>query len=277
MAIIFSELLKGAKKKLEKVFKRELSKFDISWWQEKKLKHSNAGKIQTHVYKGKYRILFTDPRSFLHTVNELFIDEIYKFETSNKTPYIIDCGAYIGTSILYFKTNYPTAKILAFEPDEDNFEILSKNVNSWSFDNVEVINKAIWENNEPINFESKGEMSGSIQTDASQSSKNNLVKTQRLFDLLDVKIDLLKIDIEGAEYEVIKDCDSKLKNVEKLFIEYHSNYDQLHKLNLILNILLKNNFYYYIKEAGATYKWPFYEKQTIYSFDVQLNIFAFRR
>jgi FkbM family methyltransferase len=277
MSIIFSELIKGAQKKLEKVFKRELSRFDISWWQEKKLKHSSAGEIQQHIYKNKFKILFRNPKSFLLTVKELFIDEIYKFETLNKNPYIIDCGAYIGTSVLYFKTNYPSSKILAFEPDKNNFKILNQNAISWNFDNVEIINKAIWINNNSINFDSKGEMSGSINLIESQNQKANLVQTQRLCDLLDVKIDLLKIDIEGAEYEVIKDCESKLKNVEKLFIEYHGNYDEMHKLNSILNTLLANNFCYYIKEAGITYKWPFFEKKTIYDFDVQLNIFAFRR
>ena len=85
-------------------------------------------------------------------------------------------------------------------------------------------------------------MSGSINLIESQNQKANLVQTQRLCDLLDVKIDLLKIDIEGAEYEVIKDCESNLKNVEKLFIEYHGNYDEMHKLNSILNTLLANNF-----------------------------------
>jgi len=277
MSIIFSELIKGAQKKLEKVFKRELSRFDISWWQEKKLKHSSAGEIQQHIYKNKFKILFRNPKSFLHTVKELFIDEIYKFETLNENPYIIDCGAYIGTSVLYFKTNYPSSKILAFEPDKNNFKILNQNAISWNFDNVEIINKAIWINNNSINFDSKGEMSGSINLIESQNQKANLVQTQRLCDLLDVKIDLLKIDIEGAEYEVIKDCESNLKNVEKLFIEYHGNYDEMHKLNSILNTLLANNFCYYIKEAGITYKWPFFEKKTIYDFDVQLNIFAFRR
>ena len=112
-----AEVVKGIKKRIFKEFNRPYSKFNISWLKEKRLKHSNPGQKYTHLYKNKYLIEFTDPKAFMYSVKELFIDEIYKFNPENNTPYIIDCGAYIGTSVLFFKDNYPDAKILAFEPD----------------------------------------------------------------------------------------------------------------------------------------------------------------
>jgi len=275
MSFQITELIKGVEKRLKKPFLNKFSPFDINWLKEKRLKHSITSKVQSHLYRGKYRIFFKDPKSFLHTVDELFIDQIYKFRTNNPSPYIIDCGAYIGTSILYFKTNYPNSKILAFEPDKENFDLLNKNINNWKVEDVNIINKAIWINNEIISFEEKGEMSGKIQT-SNQSSNFKQVKAQRLFDLLDKKIDFLKIDIESAEYEVLKDSSSRLNNVQNLFIEYHGMYNEMYKLNDILKILESCNFYFYIKEAGETYKMPFWEESTIYDFDVQLNIFAFR-
>ena len=278
MPLSYKELYKGAQNTLKKIFERKLSKFDIGWFQEKVLKHSHTGGILKHKYKDKYEIQFRDPQAFLHSVNEIFIDEIYKFETNISSPIIIDCGANIGMSILYFKSNYPNSKILAFEPDEENFRLLNANLNNWKFDDVEIKCNATWINNENVIFNSKGELAGKIETNKSDNKdeSNKIIQAKRLKDLIKNQVDLLKIDIEGAEYEVMKDCDNNLINVEKIFIEFHSNYNEIFKLNEILNILVKNNFYYYIKEAGVTYKWPFAENKTKYDYDVQLNIFALK-
>ena len=67
--------------------------------------------------------------------------------------------------------------------------------------------------------------------------KNN-VRCVRLNDLLNEEIDFLKIDIEGAELPVLKDCSDNLKNVKNLFVEYHGKYDEMFKLNEILEILV---------------------------------------
>ena len=107
-------------------------------------------------------------------------------------------------------------------------------------------------------------------------NENQKTKSVRLRDLLVEKIDFLKIDIEGAEYEVLVDCEDKLSYVENLFIEYHGNYNEMYKLNKILDILIKNDFKYYIKEAGVTFEHPFYDRENIYDFNIQLNIFAFK-
>ena len=80
-------------------------------------------------------------------------------------------------------------------------------------------------------------------------NNKKIVKCVRLKDLLNEEIDFLKIDIEGAEFAVLKDCSDNLKNIKNLFVEYHGKYDEMFKLNEILEILLQNNFKYYIKEG----------------------------
>jgi len=280
MNLNLRDLYNGVKSKFSKLLLNPYSNFNINWIVQKKLKHSKPNKEYTHLYKNKYLIHFNDPRSFLYTVKELFLDEIYKFNPLNDAPYIIDCGAYIGTSILYFKTNYPNAKILAFEPDNINLKLLNKNLSNWNFKNVEIQDKAVWINNDILLFKTDGNMASKIiGPNKNKSNSNSLIETKsiRLKDLLDVKTDFLKLDIEGAEYEVIKDCSEKLGNVQNLFIEYHGNYDEMYKLNEILNIVLENKFKYYIKEASSIYNQPFCKTINKYNFDVQLNIFAFRR
>ena len=277
MKLNIIELVIGIRKRLDIIFYRPFSKFDISWFQEKILKHANSGIEYSHLYKNRYKIIFKDPKAFLYSVKELFVEEIYKFKAQDDTPYIIDCGSYIGTSILFFKTQYPNAKILAFEPDNSNFELLNNNIKKWDLKDIEIQNAAIWINNLGVNFIADGNMASKIdESNNTAHNENQKTKSVRLKDLLTEKIDFLKIDIEGAEYEVLVDCESKLSFVENLFIEYHGNYNEMYKLNKILNILIENNFKYYIKEAGVTFEHPFYDRENIYDFDTQLNIFAFK-
>ena len=277
MKLNIIEFVIGIRKRLDIIFYRPFSKFDISWFQEKLLKHANSGIEYSHLYKNRYKIIFKDPKAFLYSVKELFVEEIYKFKAQDDTPYIIDCGSYIGTSILFFKTQYPNAKILAFEPDNSNFELLNNNIKNWDLKDIEIQNAAIWIDNLGVNFIADGNMASKIdESNNTAHNENQKTKSVRLKDLLTEKIDFLKIDIEGAEYEVLVDCESKLSFVENLFIEYHGNYNEMYKLNKILNILIENNFKYYIKEAGVTFEHPFYDRENIYDFDTQLNIFAFK-
>ena len=277
MKLNIIELVIGIRKRLDIIFYRPFSKFDISWFQEKLLKHANSGIEYSHLYKNRYKIIFKDPKAFLYSVKELFVEEIYKFKAQDDTPYILDCGSYICTSILFFKTQYPNAKILAFEPDNSNFELLNNNIKNWDLKDIEIQNAAIWIDNLGVNFIADGNMASKIdESNNTAHNENQKTKSVRLKDLLTEKIDFLKIDIEGAEYEVLVDCESKLSFVENLFIEYHGNYNEMYKLNKILNILIENNFKYYIKEAGVTFEHPFYDRENIYDFDTQLNIFAFK-
>jgi hypothetical protein len=63
------------------------------------------------------RIDFVDSVSFLHGYQEIFEEECYSFNASSSYPFIIDCGSNIGLSIIYFKRQYPNARIIGFEPD----------------------------------------------------------------------------------------------------------------------------------------------------------------
>lgn len=89
------------------------------------------------------------------------------------------------------------------------------------------------------------------------------------------KVDFLKIDIEGAEYEVIKDCENELKNIDFLFIEYHSMPEKGQNLHEILEIVHRTGFKYHIKEA-YTSKHPFMERNLNFGMDLQLNIFCYK-
>ncbi|NCU05929.1 MAG: FkbM family methyltransferase, partial [Chitinophagaceae bacterium] len=126
-----------------------------------------------------------------------------------------------------------------------------------------------------LQFTDTGTMGSSISQ--TETEKTITIEGKRLKDLLIKKIDFLKIDIEGAEYAVLKDIEPSLKNVQNLFVEYHGNYDQNKELTEIFSLLVKNGFNYYIKEATSIYDYPLTrEKKNATPFDVQLNIFCTR-
>ncbi len=89
---------------------------------------------RTHRLFGR-DLSFLSSTELLHGLKEIFLDEIYKQNLPSK-PYIIDCGANIGLSVIYMKRFFPGAEIIAFEPDEQNFKFLEENVRSFGFSGV---------------------------------------------------------------------------------------------------------------------------------------------
>jgi FkbM family methyltransferase len=269
-------LLGGIRYRIEKQFHRPYRVFDIGWFEEKQLKHRTDRKLKEHVFRDRYTVSFRDAPEFLVSIDELFVKEFYKFRPDTDRPRIIDCGSYIGTSILYFKINYPGAIVTGFEPDFANFSLLQRNLDNWAFADTSAVNAAIWIDNNGITFSSAGNMSSSIVRQGARQDSGEKVKTVRLSDLLDGTIDFLKIDIEGAELPVLKDCAGKLQHVRNLFIEYHGKYERSSELNEILDILSQQGFRYCIREGGVVHPRPFWDKITSYEYDMLLNIFAFR-
>ena len=241
-------------------------------------KLSNFNKYQKSLKSicfDNHEIYFLSPYWFLHSLKEIYIEEVYKFNADKEEPVIIDCGANIGLSILYFKNLYQKAKIIAFEPDPHIMTLLKKNIAVYQYDDVKLINAAVWTEETNILFYSEGSVGGKIDFNASTKSNQVEVPTIRLKDYLHSKVDFLKIDIEGAEYDVLKDCRELLNNVEHLFIEYHVERDKPQYLHEILEWVNAAGFIYYIREAQNNMSYPFLKSYDDY-YQMQLNVFCYR-
>lgn len=266
-------VLIGIKKKLFALKNNPLEKIGINWWQVRLLKNLPENQLNDITLWGHSFTCF-GKHELIHGIGEIFLDEIYKTELPSNAK-IIDCGAHIGISVLYFKKICPSASIIAFEPDEKNFELLQKNVSSYKLKDVTLLQEAVWTETKEISFHSDGSMSSKINLD-SQEDALSKVKAVRLHDIIDSEINFLKLDIEGAEYDVLKDIAPKLHLISNLFIEYHGKFNQNPELIEILEILQDAKYLFYIKEASNVYKTPFLRENNASNYDVQLNIFAFR-
>lgn len=221
-----------------------------------------------------HKINFNAPFWFLHSVDEIFVQEVYKFLSHKKTPCIIDCGANIGLSVLYFKSRNINANILAIEADPAIFSSLKNNIEVYNYKGIELMNAAVWKEDTILNFTSEGSVGGKIENINIPGAIQ--ITAVRLRKYLNQKIDFLKIDIEGAEYEVLKDCREVLGNVENLFIEYHCLQNEHQKLHEILQWITEAGFKYYIKEAWNNMSHPFVKTYNDY-YQMQLNVFCYRQ
>ena len=264
---------KGIRLNLKRLASNPYKKINLNWFKIKYYKHLPAGKKQTHLVFGK-PLYFTDSIQLVNGLEEIFMKEMYRQELK-ANPYVIDCGANIGLSIIYMKRQYPNAEIIAFEPDETNFHLLAKNVSSFGYGDVSLRKEAVWVKNTRLQFSSQGSMTSKIETTASTGIIE--VNAVRLRDFLEREVDFLKIDIEGAEYKVLCDIADKLHHVKNMFLEYHGTFVQNKELTNVFEMISAAGFNYYIKEAATLFDYPFQRiKKSDIGYDVQLNIFCFR-
>ena len=205
-----------------------------------------------------YTIEYTDQKEFEIIKKEIFKNQIYAIDLDNKEPIIIDAGAHIGLSIVFFKLLYPNSKITAFEPNPLLAPILEKNMNANAIDNVGIINKALdtQDGSKSFYIDNDGTWlsTGSYLPNAWKGiSKTQEIKveTTNAIDAFESvlqknksdKIDLLKMDIEGYEYTLLKylNKNNKLSLIKNLIFEYHpSSKNNLGRLMELLDIMSKN-------------------------------------
>lgn len=219
-------------------------------------------------------IQLVDAASSIFMYGEIFEQQIYKFKTQTQKPLIIDGGANIGLSIIYFKQLYPNAQVIAFEPDSNVFQVLDKNIERFRLTDVTLVNKALWSTETMLEFMSEGADGGRV-VETGQGRDKYQVPTIRLRDYLSQSVDFLKLDIEGAETEVMKDCQDLLGNVENIFVEYHSFVNQRQTLDVLIGILSDAGFRLHI-HPPVTSPQPFFNRNIHAGMDMQLNVFAFR-
>lgn len=230
---------------------------------------------------GRARILggeveFVDSASFLYMCKELFGEEIYRFQSASDRPYILDCGSNIGLSLLYFKRLYPGAEIVGFEPDPAIHACLERNVRAFGHAGVTLLRKGVWSSATTLTFAQEGADGGRIG-DLEPGDKGTVsIETVRLRDFLDRPVDFLKIDIEGAEGEVLGDCRDRLGNVRRLFVEFHSFQGRPQGLESILSWLAEAGFRYYLQTTGTLSRRPFLAREISAGMDMQLNVYAYR-
>ncbi|MEW4922841.1 FkbM family methyltransferase [Algibacter sp. 2305UL17-15] len=163
------------------------------------------------------------------TFFQIFTKLEYKIPLKFDPKVIIDLGANIGLGAIYLANKHPNAKIISIEPERSNFEVLKKNTGNYK--NIIPLQKAISNlDGQFIEIEDTGAgnwafMTKVIEKNQSTTSSVETISVKKLMELHDLKhIDILKIDIEGAEKELFESNYEDWMPVTKcIIIELHDD------------------------------------------------------
>ena len=228
---------------------------------------------ELHVKCGSLLIVAPDAASLLSTYRQVFVDQIYAFRSESDSPRILDLGANIGLSVLFFKLLYPRARITAVEADPDIFRDLGHNLSNNGVEDVELVNAAVWSSSGSVRFKTDGADGGHVDPGDDNGQVIPAIEVQKLFT--DGPIDLLKMDIEGAEEVVLPACASLLGQVRYVFVEYHSRVGCPQRLDEITGILRTAGFRIDVQDMTKR-RSPLMRGPELSDFDLQLNIFGWK-
>jgi FkbM family methyltransferase len=194
---------------------------------------------------GRWNVTAADRDEYHHLKREIFTEHTYDIEFTRSDPRILDLGSHIGLSCLYWLTLAPQAQITAVEPHPVLFTLLEQNIWDNNLENqITAIQKAVVGGPEKIvqlhsdttrdhwwstSSLTPGAWSGEQDTAPTE------VETVMLSQLLTDKVDLVKMDIEGAELEVLEQAEKQLHLVDQILVEVHSI--QLAQLSGVLEVL----------------------------------------
>ena len=135
---------------------------------------------------------------------------------------IVDCGANVGYSALYFLTRFPAVRVVAVEPDPANARVCSDNLAPYA-DRARLVEAAVWPSQASLRLEHTrpGDEWGIRVAAAADGSVRGVTIAELLRDAREDWIDLLKVDIEGAERQLFSGDLSWLRRVRTVAIELH--------------------------------------------------------
>jgi len=189
-------------------------------------------------------------------VDRSIANEIFKFREyrvaenvirSCQSP-IIDGGAHIGLFTLYVRVLNPDTSIIVFEPENSNYERLQKTIEDNSMENIHLENFALASDSGKRQLVLSNDSHNHYLSAASDQLASARIQPCRAVSLLDYcernkikKIGLLKLDIEGGEFELLRAWGEKeFDLIETLILEYHNTPQRSHKE--LIKILGENKF-----------------------------------
>lgn len=165
--------------------------------------------------------------SDLATFNEVIVRRDYDMELPFVPKQIIDGGANIGLTSVFFANKYPDATIIAIEPDADNFKCMQHNVAFYS--QIKPLNSAIWSNSAYLHVVDHGRGTDGYTVEVAPEAAPDKFMATSIDDIMKDnnwnRIDILKLDIEGSEKEIFSSgYESWLPKTKVLIVETHDRF-----------------------------------------------------
>ena len=158
------------------------------------------------------------------TFEEVVLKQEYDLDLSFEPTTIIDGGANIGLTSVFFANKYPDAQIVSIEPEAGNFEMLKKNTQAYP--NITLLNTGVWDHKASLAIVDSGKGNNSFTVEEVSYPTKDSIRALSIADVIEERkwktIDILKLDIEGSEKNVFeKNYERWLPWVKVLIIELH--------------------------------------------------------
>lgn len=147
-------------------------------------------------------------------------------ETDPQARFIVDAGGYIGLVSILLARRFPKARIVCLEPSSENFVIARENCAP--YDNVTVLNKGLGAESGWAILRDRGtgqwgfSFTPSTDRPSAEMEGVDVISLPKLMDRFGAdRIDLLKLDIEGSEYELFEVAESWIDHCQVLIVELH--------------------------------------------------------
>lgn len=162
--------------------------------------------------------------SDIKVFREIFLFGVYSCKVNITPCVIVDAGANIGLSSIYFATRFESATIYAIEPEATNFIALRQNVDAYG--NIKPLQTALWGHDGLLKITDLKENQWAFTVEECAEPTPDSFSSISITSFMQQhgieKIDILKMDIEGAEREVFSgDCHYWLARVRVIIIELH--------------------------------------------------------
>ncbi len=199
-------------------------------WRNAWKRRANSGRsmeIGLHLHRSCRSLTLRPGAGDLFILYEIFLHEVYATPhwagRENDVQTIVDCGSNIGLASLYFADRYPRARVYAIEPHPDNFRLLCRNVAAET--RILPVHACIAAQRDAERFITLDKLAYDNRTNARGDGVAVPVETiGSLCERFDIRtIDLLKVDIEGAEEELFAQP-SFLPRVRQILVELHGDY-----------------------------------------------------
>lgn len=177
---------------------------------------------------GGYSFMLRSNTSDKWSIHEIILRDDYKLKNRIKTPkVIVDLGANIGVFSIYSAMMFPTAQVFSYEPEENNFNLLIKNIRLNNLEKrVFSFQLACADIDHPRYLSLDSDIRSHSVVNDNTNKNLQQIKTINLQQIIEKnaikRIDILKMDIEGSEYEVFYTIPPTMfEKIGQISMEYH--------------------------------------------------------